>query len=399
MVGLVVKRAGGAVEPVGHLGAIRQAGPARQQLEIGAFEFERDDPACDPLGLGAVGHLFGQPPEMAVDQVGIGDIFGKGGLVRDRFDRSVARDTARILAPAEMVEPVTHRPEPVLQCAPVPPAQIGEGADARLFEARLSRRTDPPDHPHGFVGEEIGGFRRTDHRKPLRLVEVRGEFCQELVVGKPDGAGNAKLGRHAFDKPGQHHRRRGAVQLGGPGQVEEGLVEREGFDGGCQILHHRADLAGDLRVDLHPAFHDHRFRAEFQGLKHRHGGPHALDPCDIAGGGDHAAPPAADDDRLVAQVGIVALFDRGIEGIAIHMRDPEVEEFGMCGHAGAAAGGAPPCGLQGVKAIAAQGGHDGVSIAGGARRDRTAGRGAGKSHPGADEFFWIRRAGLSIEGP
>ncbi|MFO7632909.1 MAG: hypothetical protein R6W76_10230, partial [Caldilinea sp.] len=51
-------------------------------------------------------------------------------------------------------------------------------------------------------------------------------------------------------------------------------------------------------IAVHPALHDDRFGAELQGLEHRHGGPHALDPGDVAGGGDDAAAPAADDDGL-----------------------------------------------------------------------------------------------------
>jgi hypothetical protein len=42
---------------------------------------------------------------------------------------------------------------------------------------------------------------------------------------------------------------------------------------------------------------------------------------DIAGGGDDAAFAAADDDRLGGKRRIVAFLDRGVEGVAIDMRD------------------------------------------------------------------------------
>ena len=46
-----------------------------------------------------------------------------------------------------------------------------------------------------------------------------------------------------------------------------------------------------------------------------------LDAGDVAGGRDDAALAAADDDRLVLQLGIVALLDRRIEGVAVDMRE------------------------------------------------------------------------------
>jgi hypothetical protein len=119
-------------------------------------------------------------------------------------------------------------------------------------------------------------------------------------------------------------------------------------------------LAADLDVDVHAAAHDHGLGAEFQRLEHRHGGAHALDPRDVAGGGDDAALAAADDDGLVAKLGIVAFLDRGVEGVAIHVGDGEVEKLGVRRHAGAAAGGAAEAGVEAVgQAISAERGHGG----------------------------------------
>ena len=78
---------------------------------------------------------------------------------------------------------------------------------------------------------------------------------------------------------------------------------------------------------------------------------------DVAGRGDHAAPPAADDQRFRGQLGIVALFDAGIEGITVHMGDRQVKEFGMRRDPRAAAGRAARTGVKLCQAIAAKGGH------------------------------------------
>ena len=127
-----------------------------------------------------------------------------------------------------------------------------------------------------------------------------------------------------FGQAGEHHGGGRAVQARGAGEVEERLVQREGLDGGGQIFHHGADLARDgFDVDRHAGLHDHGLGAELQGLEHRHGGADALDAGDVAAGGDDAARAAADDHGLVAQGGVVALFDAGIEGVAIHVGDGE----------------------------------------------------------------------------
>ena len=56
-------------------------------------------------------------------------------------------------------------------------------------------------------------------------------------------------------------------------------------------------------------------------LEHRHRRADAVGARDVAAGGDDAAFAAADDHRLVGERGVVALFDRGVEGVAVDMRD------------------------------------------------------------------------------
>jgi hypothetical protein len=73
----VVKRAGGAVDAVGGLGAVGQRDAAGERFEVVALEFERHGAAREALGLGAVGELFGQAPDMAVEDVDLGDVVRK----------------------------------------------------------------------------------------------------------------------------------------------------------------------------------------------------------------------------------------------------------------------------------------------------------------------------------
>src|SRR5262249_57383468 len=64
-------------------------------------------------------------------------------------------------------------------------------------------------------------------------------------------------------------------------------------------------------------------------LQHRYRGVHADGARQVAGGRDPAAFPPADDQRLVVERGVVALLDRGVERVAIDMRDRERIELRM----------------------------------------------------------------------
>ena len=109
------------------------------------------------------------------------------------------------------------------------------------------------------------------------------------------------------------------MEFFGAFEIDESLVQTERFDGGGEGVHEFADIAGNGGVDIHAAAHDHCFGAEFHGLEHGHGGADAVDAGDVATGGHDAAFAAAYYYWLVADIGVVAFFDAGVEGIAIHV--------------------------------------------------------------------------------
>ncbi len=67
-----------------------------------------------------------------------------------------------------------------------------------------------------------------------------------------------------------------------------------------------------------------------------------MDAGNVTGRGDDATLTAADDHGLVGELRIVALLDRGIEGIAVDMREGQPVEFGVPEEPRTAAGEAPP---------------------------------------------------------
>ena len=98
--------------------------------------------------------------------------------------------------------------------------------------------------------------------------------------------------------------------------------------------HQIADLIADLLVFLHIGSENYGLRTQLFGLKHGHGGMHTLNARNIAAGGDNLAPPAANNERLVVQIRIVAFFNGGIKRVAIYMRDAQLEKFVMGNEAG-----------------------------------------------------------------
>ena len=76
-----------------------------------------------------------------------------------------------------------------------------------------------------------------------------------------------------------------------------------GCSSGVSLAIMRADLPPDRDVFGEVRADHHRVGAGLQRLEHRHGAAHAVDPRDVAGGGDHAAHAAADDHRLAASSG------------------------------------------------------------------------------------------------
>ena len=107
----------------------------------------------------------------------------------------------------------------------------------------------------------------------------------------------------------------------GAGEVEERLVDRQRLDQRRQRQHPLAHRAADLDIFRHVRLDDGGVRAELQRLEHRHRRADAVGARDVAAGRDHAALAAADDQRLVGESWVVALLDRGVEGVAVDMGD------------------------------------------------------------------------------
>jgi len=62
---------GSAVDRLGGLGGVQQAGLSADGFEVGTFQFQADGAAGLFRGLGAISDFFGQAPQVAVQDIGI----------------------------------------------------------------------------------------------------------------------------------------------------------------------------------------------------------------------------------------------------------------------------------------------------------------------------------------
>ena len=127
------------------------------------------------------------------------------------------------------------------------------------------------------------------------------------------------------------------MQARGSRQVHERFVDRDRLDQRRELEHERAHLAADARVFLHVGPDHAGVRAQPPRLEHGHRRSHAERARHVAGREHDAALASADDHRFVRERRIVALLDRGIEGVAVDMGDRKRVEFRMAQQARRAA--------------------------------------------------------------
>ena len=262
-----------------------------------------------------------------------------------------------------MVEPGAHAAIAAHEVGFLHLLQLADHGNAALGEFLLHRLADTPDESHRLLREEAQRFGAAKNREATWLLEVGGKFREELVVRQAGGGGDAYCRLNPGEEAGKGQRRAHAVEARRACEVEEGLVDGEGLHQRRHLQHQIAYDFARRRVFCHVGLDDHRLRAKLQGLEHRHGGLHAMDARDVAGGGDDTTRAAAHNHRLVRKFWPVALLDRGIESIAIDMGDRKRVKFRMADQPRAAAGAAAPLITRsGCKAIAAKARRCGIPI-------------------------------------
>ena len=128
----------------------------------------------------------------------------------------------------------------------------GRGVERlELADTRQAKGGEPggPGRTHARqqadrLGRQQGGGLRADDGEAARLVALGSELGEQPVRAEADGDGDADLTLHAPGEPGEHDRRRSAMERLGPRQVERRLVDGERFDERREVAHQRPDAPG-----------------------------------------------------------------------------------------------------------------------------------------------------------
>ena len=204
----------------------------------------------------------------------------------------------------------------------VDPLQIADHAKARALQPLPPHPADPPQAFDALPGEP--GFRFVPRKKSkaARLVDLGGHFRQKLAIAEADRDRDANLDLDAPGEAGQRFRRPRSIGSLAAAEIKKSLVDRQRLDQRRELHHPRSNFAPDAGIFGHVGWEHDRVRAKRPGPRHRHRRAHPERPGDVAASrNDAARPRPADDQGLVIEARVVALFDRGVEGVAVDMGD------------------------------------------------------------------------------
>ena len=252
------------------------------------------------------------------------DVAVERRLARNALCLALRRDRAVVAAlrqapEAQAVLAQAHNRLPL-----VDPLQIADQAKAQPLQPLPPYPAHAPQKRYALRRKPGFRFVARKRGETARLHKIGGELRQKLAIAQADRDRDADLGLDAAGEADERLRRARSVRLLAAVEVEKGLVDRQRLDEGRETHHPRPDFAPDPGIFGHVGRQDHCIRTQSPGSRHRHRRAHAKGSGDVTAGGDHAARPrAADDQRLVVEARIVALLDRGVEGVAVDMGDGE----------------------------------------------------------------------------
>lgn len=269
----------------------------------------------------ASGDGLGMRPDGLADHRTIHLVAGKRVLFPVRTAPSAGNDGSGIEAAGEGAG---SRGEGTERALEVPVGCVGEVSDRSDPDARqaCSRgRTDSPD--------------AIDRKRPEKALRVAGSDLHQAIGFRKRAR---DLGHEAAGADSNGDREPGGLANPSPdpfadpacpaeeaqraGDVEIGLVERERFDHRRELAKDPLNDSGHFRVSRHAAGEEDPAGAEPARFDGGHRGVHAESPGLVGGRRDHTprAGPSHDD-RPSAELRVVVLFDRGVEGVEIRVQD------------------------------------------------------------------------------
>ena len=202
--------------------------------------------------------------------------------------------------------------------------QIADPLDPKLSQPRARRRRRRPISARRPTAPAAHRPGARQNREAARLIHVGSELRQELAELRPTETVTPTSRLHAARQtaPASPRRSRRAAPRS---RRDRERLRRSTAARRCGVsapiiarMRRPAATYSDMSRGNASTASGHSRSAS----RHRHGGAHATDAGDVAGGRHHAAlAAAADDHAAVPQLGTVALLDRGVKSVAIDMGD------------------------------------------------------------------------------
>ena len=188
------------------------------------------------------------------------------------------------------------------------------------MHGRQGARPDAEQFLDRQAVDDLAGMVRVHAAHAVGLVQVGGDFGQQLVRRNPHRCREARLELNAAADFAPH-RFRAPQQLLTRGDIEKRLVQRQAFDQRRKFMKNRKDLFRHLFVARHSRRHADGLRAAAQCLAHGHGGADAEAAHRIAGRRHHPpAARAADDQGLALELRAILFFHGRIEGVHVDVQ-------------------------------------------------------------------------------
>ena len=200
--------------------------------------------------------------------------------------------------------------------------ETADRLDAGCEQPLLRLRADAGEPAHVEAGEERRLLPGNHDDEAARLARVASDLRDDLARRDSERAREARTGAHRrLHGLGDDARLEEVAR--DLAEVEVSLVDPGLLDGRDDPAHRRPDVPRVLAVERVARPDEDRVRAAADRLGRAHRRMDPEPPRDVVRGRDDAAPlrVAADDERLLAQLGVLELLDGRVERVEIEVRD------------------------------------------------------------------------------
>ncbi len=300
------------------IGRRHQFRRAIHRVKIGVAQAERQRARLAAGSAQCGSDAFGEVLDETREEFEIDGPALHGRFARNGFGLERGQDRARVQAAGAFVElPADGLAERGHKRRQRHVAQLADGLDAALSKRDCVCVADAVQLRDGQRSEELLlGAQRND-AEAARALEPRRHRRHQLRRGRSHGNAQAGFLPNALLHPPQCA---GEVRIEpvGASEVEVEVIERGDLDRRREGFQQPPDAPGVVGIVFVLPGHDNRLGTKFPRLTKTHRRAHPARLGFVAGRGHHAA---AHQHGFSAQARVEHLFDRGEEGVHVHVND------------------------------------------------------------------------------